>query len=55
MPYRKPSIDDDGEVREITTEDVALFKLFSKLPQDEQTALLNLRNRSSAETEVSQV
>jgi hypothetical protein len=39
MAKRKPLMDEDGEVREITAEDVALFKPFSALPQAEQRTL----------------
>jgi uncharacterized protein (DUF4415 family) len=42
---RKPLIDEDGEVREVTAEDVALFKPFSALPAAEQRMLLKLRKR----------
>jgi len=45
MENRKPLIDEDGEVREITSEDVARFKPFSALPASEQTLLLKLRKR----------
>jgi uncharacterized protein (DUF4415 family) len=45
MANRKPLIDEDGEVREITAEDVALFKPFSALPKAEQKILLKLRRR----------
>ena len=45
MANRKPLIDDDGEVREITAEDVAFFKPFSELPAGEQKVLLGLRKR----------
>jgi uncharacterized protein (DUF4415 family) len=45
MANRKPLIDDDGEVREITAEDVARFKPFSALPASEQKVLLKLRKR----------
>jgi len=45
MANRKPLIDEDGEVREITAADVALFKPFSTLPQAEQKVLLKLRKR----------
>jgi uncharacterized protein (DUF4415 family) len=45
MASRRPLIDDDGEVREITAEDVALFKPFSTLPKAEQKVLSNLRRR----------
>jgi len=38
-------IDKDGEVREITAEEVSLFKPFSALPQEEQRMLLKLRRR----------
>ena len=45
MANRKPLIDDDGEVREITAEDVRLFKPFSALPEAEQKVLVSLRRR----------
>jgi uncharacterized protein (DUF4415 family) len=45
MAKRKPLIDEDGEVREITAEDIALFKPFSALPAEEQKMLLSLRGR----------
>jgi len=45
MANRKPLIDEDGEVREITAEDVARFKPFSALPASEQKVLLKLRKR----------
>jgi uncharacterized protein (DUF4415 family) len=45
MANRKPLIDRDGEVREITAEDVALFRPFSALPKNEQEVLLKLRRR----------
>ncbi len=45
MASRRPLIDEDGEVREITAEDVALFKPFSALPETEQKVLLKLRRR----------
>ncbi|MGA7342892.1 MAG: BrnA antitoxin family protein [Terracidiphilus sp.] len=45
MANRKPLIDEDGEVREITAKDVALFKPFSALPKAEQKMLLKLRKR----------
>jgi uncharacterized protein (DUF4415 family) len=38
-------IDENGEVREITAEDVARFKPFSALPASEQKVLLKLRKR----------
>jgi uncharacterized protein (DUF4415 family) len=38
-------IDEDGEVRELTAEDVALFKPFSALPEAEQKVLLKLGKR----------
>jgi uncharacterized protein (DUF4415 family) len=43
-------IDEDGEVREITAEDVALFKPFSSLPQGEQKTLLKLGKRGPQKT-----
>ncbi len=45
MANRKPLIDRDGEVREITAEDVALFKPFSALPKHERKVLLSVRKR----------
>ena len=45
MANRKPLIDDDGEVREITAQDVALFKPFSALPAAERKMLLKLGKR----------
>jgi uncharacterized protein (DUF4415 family) len=45
MASRKPLIDEDGEVREIAAEDVALFKPFSTLPKTEQKVLLSVRRR----------
>jgi len=50
MANRKPLIDEDGEVREITAEDVALFKPFSALPAAEQKMLLKLRKRGPQKT-----
>ncbi len=50
MANRKPLIDDDGEVREITAEDVAAFKPFSALPETEQKMLLKLRRRGPQKT-----
>jgi uncharacterized protein (DUF4415 family) len=43
-------IDEDGEVREINTEDVALFKPFSTLPEAERKMLLELRRRGPQKT-----
>ena len=45
MANRKPLTDEDGEVREITAEDIAPFKPFSALPETEQKMLLKLRKR----------
>jgi len=50
MTNRKPLIDDDGEIREITAEDVVLFKPFSALPETEQKLLLKLRKRGPQKT-----
>ena len=50
MANRKPLIDEDGEVREITAEDVALFKPISALPAAEQRVLLKLRRRGPQKT-----
>ena len=49
-PLPKPLIDEDGEVREIAAEDVALFKPFSALPVAEQKVLLTLRKRGPQKT-----
>jgi uncharacterized protein (DUF4415 family) len=43
-------IDDDGEVREITAEDVTSFRPFSALPEAERKVLLNLRKRGPQKT-----
>jgi uncharacterized protein (DUF4415 family) len=45
MANRKLLTDEDGEVRQITAKDVALFKPFSALPAAEQKMLLKLRRR----------
>lgn len=45
MANRKPLIDEDGEVRQITAEDVTRFKPFSALPHAEQKMLLKLGKR----------
>jgi len=37
-------IDDDGEVRELTTEDFKRFKPFSELPEEEQRLLLGIKD-----------
>jgi uncharacterized protein (DUF4415 family) len=50
MANRKPLIDEDGEVREVTAEDVALFRPFSALPVAEKRILLNLRKRGPQKT-----
>jgi uncharacterized protein (DUF4415 family) len=50
MANRKPLIDEDGEVREINAEDVALFTPFSTLPEAEQKMLLKLRRRGPQKT-----
>jgi uncharacterized protein (DUF4415 family) len=50
MANRKPLIDENGEVREITAEDVALFEPFSALPETEQKMLLKLRKRGPQKT-----
>jgi uncharacterized protein (DUF4415 family) len=50
MANRKPLIDEDGEVREITAEDAALFKPFSSLPEAEQNVLLKIRKRGPQKT-----
>jgi uncharacterized protein (DUF4415 family) len=50
MANRKPLIDENGEVREITAEDVALFKPFSALPVAEQSVLLKLHRRGPQRT-----
>ncbi len=53
MANRKPLIDEDGEVREITAEDVALFKPFSALPESERKMLLKLRRRAAEPISIS--
>jgi uncharacterized protein (DUF4415 family) len=45
MASRRPLIDENGEVREVTAADVSIFKPFSTLPKAEQKMLLNLRKR----------
>ena len=45
MANRKTLIDKDGEVRQITAEDVTLFKPFSALPEAEQKMLKKLGKR----------
>jgi uncharacterized protein (DUF4415 family) len=50
MANRKPLIDEEGEVREITAEDVARFKPFSTLPVAERKMLLKLRKRGPQKT-----
>jgi len=50
MANRKPLIDEDGEVREITADDIALFKPFSALPKSEQKVLLKLHKRGPQKT-----
>jgi uncharacterized protein (DUF4415 family) len=44
-PFPKQLIDEDGEVRALTAEDVVLFKPFSALPEAERKMLLKLRKR----------
>ena len=43
MANRKPLIDDEGEVRELTAADFKRAVPFSALPKDEQAKLLSLR------------
>ena len=50
MANRKPLIDQDGEVREVTAEEVAQFKPFSALPAAEQKMLLSLGKRGPQRT-----
>jgi uncharacterized protein (DUF4415 family) len=45
MANRKPLIDDEGEIREVTAEDVARFKPFSSLPAAEQKVLAKFGKR----------
>jgi uncharacterized protein (DUF4415 family) len=45
MANRKPLIDDDGEVRELTAEELARAVPFSALPEAEQRMLKSLRRR----------
>lgn len=44
MENQKPLMDEDGEVRELTAEDLKKFRPFSALPEDEKEMLLNLKN-----------
>ena len=50
MANRKPLIDEEGEVREITAEDIALFKPFSALTAAERKVLLKLGKRGPQKT-----
>jgi hypothetical protein len=43
MANRKPLTDDEGEVRELTEEDLKRFVSFSALPTEEQEKLRSLR------------
>lgn len=43
MTNRKPLTDDEGEVRELTAEDLKRAVPFSALPKSEQGALLSLK------------
>ena len=45
MAKRKPLINAEGEVRELTASDVARAKPFSELPRAEREMLLSLRRR----------
>jgi uncharacterized protein (DUF4415 family) len=45
MANRKPLIDEDGEVRELTKADLAEAIPFSQLPEAEGKVLLSLRTR----------
>jgi uncharacterized protein (DUF4415 family) len=45
MANGKPLIDEDGEVREIKADEIALFKPFSSLPKSEQKMLRKLGKR----------
>lgn len=49
-PLREQLIDEDGEVRGVTAEDVALFKPFSALPAAEQRMHLKLHKRGPQKT-----
>ena len=50
MANRKPLIDQDGEVRELTAQDAAESVPFSALPAAERKVLLNLRRRGPQKT-----
>ncbi len=50
MANRRPLIDEDGEVREITAKDIALFKPFSALTEAEQKMLRKLGKRGPQKT-----
>jgi len=43
MASRKPLIDDDGEVRELTAADSAEFRPFLELPESEKKVLRGLK------------
>ncbi len=45
MAKRKPLIDEEGEVRELTAEELARAVPFSALPEAEQAMLKSLRRR----------
>jgi uncharacterized protein (DUF4415 family) len=45
MASRRPLIDNDGEVRELTREDIAAAVPFAELPKAERNMLSSLRRR----------
>ena len=51
MSKRKPLIDEDGEVRELTAEDMKLFKPFKDLPLDLQEKLKAIRRPRGPQVE----
>jgi len=49
MANREPLTDDDGEVRELTAEDFALFRPFSELPEEHKRILRGLKRGAQKE------
>ena len=50
MANRKPLIDSQGEVRELTAQDAAKAAPFAALPESERRMLLSLRKRGPQRT-----
>ena len=53
MPKRPPLIDDDGEVRELTAEDLALFRPAHEVLPPELRKLLGVRGPQKRPTKIS--